>query len=264
MGGGGEDFSAQQAAAEAKKQTARDALNLQFGVAPSGSATVDRGLYTTPSQHILQPGDTYTDTPEVFDQTGYDAAVAANGSLGDTAAKNAAAREALYGTVRTNAFNAGKTKLDEAKTQASRDLRFTLFGQGLNGGSADIDQNAKLGRTYNQGLLDLGGKADATAADLRSNDEQTRLGLLQAIDSGLDQGSAISSSLNQLKVNSDQASAAGQGTDLGDLFSNAGLLYSKSQAARGATAAQQWWNYPNAGARGAGNPSGIVSSTGAP
>jgi hypothetical protein len=159
-------------------------------------------------------------------------------SAGDEAAKNKAAREALYSTVRDDAFTAGKRKLDETKDSAARDLRFTLFGQGLNGGSVDVDENAKLGRTYNSGLLDLGGKADAAAADLRNNDEQTRLGLLQSIDSGLDSGSAISSSLNQLKVNSDRAAAAGQGTDLGDLFGNAGLLYSKSQAARGQSGAR--------------------------
>lgn len=260
MGGGGEDFGAQQAAAEAKKQQARDALNLQFGVAPSTTTPIDRNLFTTPSQHLLQPGDTYIDTPATFDQGGYDAAVAAQSNLGADAAKTAAARESLYSTVRNDAFDAGKRKLDESKDSAARDLRFTLFGQGLNGGSADIDQNAQLGRTYDQGVLDLGGKADAAAAGLRSNDEQTRLGLLQAIDSGLDQGSAISSSLNQLKVNSDQATAAGQGTDVGDLFANAGLLYTKSQAARGATAAQQWWNYPQSGpARNTGNTSGIIS-----
>jgi hypothetical protein len=241
MGGGGEDFGAQQAAAEQKKQRARDALNLQFGVAPDPS-TVDRSIFTHTTPGVAtgsgQDFGGYTPETSTFDQAGYDAAVAENAGLGAEAEKNKAARESLYSTVRNDAFGAGRRKLDEAKTNAARDLRFTLFGQGLNGGSADIDENARLGQTYNQGLLDLGGKADAAAADLRGNDEQTRLGLLQAIDSGLDQSSATSSSLAQLKANSDRAAAQGQGTDLGDLFGNAGLLYTKSQAGRGAFAAR--------------------------
>jgi hypothetical protein len=269
MGGGGEDFGAQQAAAEQKKQSARDALNLQFGVAPAPS-TVDRSLFThtTPGYATGSGQDFGGYTPETstFDQAGYDAAVAENAGLGAEAEKNKAARDALYGTVRTDAFTAGKRKLDEAKDSAARDLRFTLFGQGLNGGSADIDENAKLGRTYDSGLLDLGAKADAASADLRGNDEQTRLGLLQAIDSGLDQGSAISSSLGQLKANSDRAAAQGAGTDLGDLFGNAGLLYSKSQAARGASQgatdfAQQYGGIVTSGRK---PYYGNISSTGGP
>ena len=123
--------------------------------------------------------------------------------------------------------------MDEKSTSAARDLKFALFAQGLNGGSVDLDQNATLGRTYDQGVLDLGAKADAAKTDLRSSDEQTRLGLLQSIDAGKDQNSALSSAIGQLRVNSDRAAANAQGTSLGDLFADAGLLYSKSNAARG-------------------------------
>lgn len=243
MGGGGDDFSAQAAQAEAKKQTARDALNLQFGVAPTGGVAPTRDQFTT-----------YTDGPMIstptgsgelsgetlapqhipnFDQAGFDAATTAFNNRGADADKNKAAREALYSQVRNDAFTAGTRGLDEKKDSAGRDLRFALFGQGLNGGSEDINQNALLDRTYNQGKLDLGAKADAAEAGLRGSDESTRLGLLQSIDSGLDQGSALSSSLNQLQVNSDKAAADAQGTSLGDLFGDAGLLYTKSKAGQG-------------------------------
>lgn len=268
MSGGGDSFEAQNAAAERKKQTARDALNIQFGVAPTNAPTV------ADFTHVIGGGPsgsgqdaTFDPFVTGFDQAGFDAATAANAGAADEAAKNKAAREALYGQVRTDAFNSGSRRLDEQKASAARDEKFALFGQGLNGGSVDVDENAKLGRTYNQGVLDLGGKADATAADLRGNDETTRLGLLQSIDAGLDQGSAISSSLNQLKVNSDRAAAEGQGTALGDLFGDAGLLYTKSQAGRGYGAGQAafpGYGYGNGGGGGYGgrNPNGIVSWTG--
>jgi len=274
MGGGGEDFGAQTAASEAKKQAARDALNLQFGVANSGAAAPDRNSfvsYVNGAPVVTSSGgdgggdQTYVPQVEQFDQAGYDSALAAYNSRDAEAAKNKAAREALYTGVRDDTYKAGLRGLDETKEAAARNTDFALFGQGLNGGSEDVNQHALLDRTYNQGKLNLGAKADAAAADLRGNDESTRLGLLQSIDSGLDQGSALSSSLNSLKVNSDSAAAAAQGTSLGDLFSDAGLLYSKSKAGQGVQDARTTWNaqYPStsSGSR-KGAASGLFSSTG--
>jgi hypothetical protein len=226
MGGGGDsgNFQAEQAALEAKKQKARDALNVMFGVAPASP----------------EPG------------------------VSGQAADNKMARDAIYTKVRTDAFNAGKRRFDEDKTRVARENKFALFAQGLNGGSEDIDQNALLTRTYGQGLLDLGSKADGVRADMMGNDEQTRLGLLQSIDSGMDQGSAMSSALNQMRVNSDRAAAGAQGTAVGALFANAGLLYTKSNAARGRSDAQAWWqsNNPLSRRSPTGAATGIVTPTG--
>ncbi len=216
-GGGGDDYEKQAARQEAKKQRARDALNLSFGVAPEPS---------------------------------------------EEAEKNKAAREALYTSIRDNAFTAGKRGLDENQERVARENRFALFAQGLNGGSVDIDENALLKRTYDRGVLDLGAKADAAKADIMGSDEQTRLGLLQSIDAGMDQGSALSSALSQMKVNSDRAAAAAQGTTLGDLFADAGLLYTKTQAARGRQAANDWWNTNYSRPRSSSGAGGIISATG--
>lgn len=229
MGGGGGDggYSAKQAQIEAQKRAARAALNAQFGVAPTDGA--DAGL-------------------------------------GDQATSNKTARDAIYQQIRDNSFTAGRRSLDERKTTAARQNKFALFAQGLNGGSEDIDQNAMLQRTYNQGLIDLGAKADAAKADIQGSDEQTRLGLLQSIDNGMDQGSALSSALGQMKVNADRASAQAQANTVGDLFGDAGLLYTQSQAAKGRAAARG--NYPylfSTAARPASMGSGsggIITSTG--
>lgn len=245
MGGGDSsgDFQGQQAAVEAQKQAARDRLNALFGVAPSAQVTAPTreqfttpgsgGRYETVNQAEIGPTQLWVpDSAPGFDQAGFDAAQQAYDQQ-QGAAGNAAARDQLYQTVRDDTFAVGKRKLDEDKTKAQRALKFELFAKGLNGGSEDVNQNAMLGRTYDQGILDLGGKADAAKAQFRGDDENTRLGLLQSIDAGTDEGSAISSAINSMRVNSDRAAAAAQGTTLGDLFANAGLLYSTSQAAKG-------------------------------
>lgn len=214
MGGGGSDYEAQQRKQEAQKAEARNALNVIFGAAPTMAKT-KRPLV----------GEAATSAADLF------------ASQSAQAEANKAAREALYGQVRADAYGAGKRSLDESKTTAARENKFALFAQGLNGGSEDIDQNALLQRTYGEGLIDLGGKADAVRSGLATNDEQTRLGLLQSIDAGMDQGSALSSAIAQMKNGADSAAAEATGTDLGDLFSTAGLLYTKSNAARGRQAA---------------------------
>lgn len=260
MGGGGGDggYEARQAATEASKAEARRRLNAQFGEGAAGD--VDRSKYTTtewisqpgaPSRAVAQyggEGDSNSvesifaiPAPEArttFDQAGYDDEVAMNNGI----APNKAAREKLYGTVRDNAFAAGRRGLDENRERTQRDLRFELFAKGLNGGSEDINQNAMLGRTYDQGILDLGAKADAAATGMRVSDEQTRLNLLQGIDSGMDQSSVLSSAANQLSNNSAAAAAEAQGTSLGDLFANAGLLNQQSQYRQGKAAGTDWWN----------------------
>ena len=240
MGGGGAgDIERASIEAEGKKQRARNALNAAFGTSPLAPPNPDDYLNAPSYQAALQD---------------YEQAKAEAG-------KNQSAIQGLYQGVRDSAFNAGKRGLTENYDRAARDNKFALFAQGLNGGSVDVDENALLKRTLDQGLLDLGAKADAAKADFQGNDESTRLGLLQSIDAGMDQGSALSSALNQMKVNSARASAEAQGTSLGDLFGEAGLLYTKTNAARGRQAADNWWqNYmPARGSRGS---NGIITPTG--
>lgn len=186
--------------------------------------------------------------------------------IGDSpeATANKAARDSLYSTVRTNAFDAGKRRLDEAQTDAKRNLRFELLAKGLDGGSVDVDQSARLGRKYNEGIIDLGAKADTVRNDLKTADEAARLGLMQSIDSGMDQGSAMSSAIRQMSNANDAASANAVGTSVGDLFGSAGLLYGDSVKRKNQAAAQQYWQglfngaQPRAAAIGA---SGSITST---
>lgn len=259
MGGGGGDGGAQarQEATDNSKRAARQRLNSLFGIASPSSPS--------PAAPAWQGRGLMDGEFRGFEDGGYSSPDALHS---DDTEKNKAARDALYAKVRGDSFTAGRRGLDEGKTQAARENRFALFAQGLAGGSEDIDQNALLDRTYREGLLTLGGKADATVADMRGNDESTRLQLLQSIDAGMDEGSAISSALGQMKVNSDRAAATAQGTDLGDLFAGSGLLYTKSNAARGTQAARDYYGnaFPQlrrpSGATAGGGAGGFISRQG--
>lgn len=270
-GGGDGGYEARAREVEAKKQQARQALNLLFGVTSSLPRPKESDFMVQPSAPTpWNPGDgtaapapaPSTDpwgtpsptsptsptaptqpTGPTLDREAYNKALAEWRTANQQGEGNRKARNQLYNTVRNNAFRSGRRLLDEDKGEAARDLKFELFARGLAGGSEDINQNAKLGRTYRQGLLDLGAKADSARAGFRADDESTRLQLLQSIDAGMDQGSALSSAANQMKVAADRSAADAMGTTVGDVFDQAGLLYTTGQARLGKQqAVQDWWN----------------------
>lgn len=251
MGGGGNDgYEQRQADTEAKKQAARSQLNYLFGYGDGGAAdNVSKDKYTTRFETkgvgAGDSGNEITIPGSTFDQEGYDAERAQIAANAEKANTNRGARDSLYQNVRDSAYTAGKRKLDEAQQDAARKTKFELFAKGLNGGSEDINQNAMLGRTYSQGLMDLGAKADSAKADFRNADENTRLQLLQSIDNGMDQGSALSSAAQQMQIASEKAAADASGTAVGDLFDNGSFIYNQSQFAKGRQAGQtDWWqNY---------------------
>lgn len=264
MGGDGDGgYGARQDKIDADKTAARAKLNALFGVAPSGTNTPTA---PTRSAYLNLPASgsgEYGQEAGGFNQPALDAATAATAAdianLGAEAAINKAGLDKLFADTRTNAFTAGKRRIDEQKADAGRNLKFELFSRGQNGGSTDIDQNALLGRTYAQGITDLGAKADSVATGLRADNERARLGLLQSIDNGMDGSSAVSSALGQMKVASDQAAADATGTALGDLFGGTGLIYQQARTSQGRlNAANQYGSNPLF-ARGS---SGSLTSTG--
>lgn len=251
MGGGGGGDGGFQERADAenlRKQRGRDAINALFGVAPTMAPTgaPSRDAYTRTQTYQPNPGDSGGDpvTSSFFDQAAFDRAMAdynATRGLADRANAAKAGRDQLYAKVRNDFFSAGRRQIDEQKADAERRLKFDLFDRGLNGSSIASDQMDKVRRTYDQGLLDLGAKADAAAADLRGSDEQTRLGLLQSLDNGMDQGSATSAAANQMKVASDKAAAGAQGANIGDLFGGIGLQASRVQDRKNAMDTYERW-----------------------
>lgn len=254
MGGGGDGGYEERAAAEdRRKAKAREAVNLNFGVGRTGPSAVNpadyiKQVWVPGGESGGEVGGTLPGSwQSVPDDEAYNAALAEEAKNAGLASTNKTALDALYGKVRTDAFDAGKRRIDEQRGTAARDLKFELFARGQNAGSVDIDQNALLGRKYDEGRVDLGAKADGVATGLRSNDETTRVGLLQSIDNGMDQGSAVSSALAQLKNNSDRAASEATGTSLGNLFADAGLLYEQGRRSRGEQSAIDAWRRQTTG-----------------
>lgn len=268
MGGGGDGgFGARQDAQDAAKAEARRRLNILFGSYTPSTVSRDSFVQAGGRQIVgeSEAGPIYADAPGGFDQAGFDAATAEEAARQGEADKNRADMDALFAQTRTNAFDAGKRRLDEQRGQAARDLKFELFARGLNGGSVDVDQSALLGRTFAQGITDLGGKADAVSTQLRGDNEAARLQLLQSIDSGMDAGSAVSSALGQMRANADRAASEAIGTSVGDLFSTGGLIFNQNRVAQGRQNAGNWWaqNVGRSGGAGGGSSaSGRLSFAG--
>lgn len=249
MGGGDSgDGGASNRAAEdrARKQQASSDINRLFGIdTGTGTAAPAIGDFTR------QTGDE-SGASSTFDQAGYDRAVAAfnaaqQGSSAEAGA-NRTARDKLYADTRAAGFDLNKTKLDQDRESSARQLKFALARSGLFGGSADVDQQALEQRAYDRGVLDIGTQADTGVSDLRSQDEQSRLGLISQINAGVDAGSALSSARDQLSINAQRADAAARGQTIGNLFNNIGLLYDRQNQGAGVLDARRLYPYGGGGA----------------
>jgi hypothetical protein len=240
MGGGGDNgYQAKQDQIEGSKQKARAAINAMFGM--SGPDGLSALVGDAPTRDQFTTLDQSDEVSKIFNEQGFNAAQQdynARAAQGQQALANVGNRDGLYQSVRDNAYTAGKRKLDEQQQEAARKLKFELFATGQAGGSGDIDENAKQKRIYDQGLIDLGAKADAAKADFHNADEDTRMQLLQSVDNGMDQGSALSQAAQRMQIASDKAAADANGTAVGDLFDTGSMLYNQSQYAKGRQAGQ--------------------------
>lgn len=136
----------------------------------------------------------------------------------------ARSRNQLYDTVRNDTFNFHKQRLDDDRTQAERALRFQLARQGQFGGSLDLDQNSELSKGYNNGLLDVRNLSDAARNDALARDDQTRIDLINRVNAGMDEQSAIASANSQMQSNINQARDNALSQSLGNAFANVALL----------------------------------------
>lgn len=247
MGGGdsgGDGGASERAAADRERKSKASAdINRLFGQ-DSGSGTA------MPIEDQFAHAD--IKRGRVVDWDAYNKAVAdwkaAQAASAAQAGPNMSAREKLYGDTRAASFDLNKTKLDQDRETSSRELKFALARSGLFGGSTDVDQHALEQRAYDRGTLDIGTMADTGVADLRSQDEQSRLGLLSQVNAGLDAGSALSSARDQLSINADRANAAARGNTIANLFNNIGLLYDRQNQGAGVLAARGLYPYGGGGA----------------
>lgn len=248
MGGGGNDgteqLRADEAARQAKIQAARDAINAQFGIAPSGAAAEApmRSKFTTPAvagSRVFEGegpegGGYYTDvagTPESFDQAGYDAAMQAYQSGLTDVSGAKAARDALYSDIAGATTQTVTRDLDKQFARASDQNLFGLARSGLLGGSADAESGGDLQSRYGEGKIRAEQAGVAAGADLKSTDEKTRQNLLALAEAGIDTGTAASLAAGQSTAAAESAKAGTAGASIGQLFGDMGQAYLNNRQA---------------------------------
>jgi hypothetical protein len=120
---------------------------------------------------------------------------------------------------------------DRQKGVADRRLKFSMARSGLTGGSASVDANRLLGEEYSRGLLDAEARSQEAAGRLRSNDEASRLALIQMVRGGLDATTAAQRAGAAMSQNAQVAEGESVSKGLGDIFGGTASLYKEQQEA---------------------------------
>lgn len=131
-----------------------------------------------------------------------------------------ASRDRLYGTYTGAARDLNKKYLDEERKDAAEALSIQLARQGLGGSSTDIEQNSKINRAYNEGLVDIGNRTDEMQRSLKAQDEAARLQLLASIDQGMDSGTSLNLAHGKLNEGINSAISQSRGRFVGNQFAN--------------------------------------------
>jgi len=155
------------------------------------------------------------------------------------AAAAADARARMYDTVRGDTRNFYSQQLNDDREKAAREMRFRLARAGTAGSSQAIDMGRDFTKANDRGLLDVANRADSAASNVRSSDEQSRLGLISKIVAGLDQGSAMSSALSQLQTNADIARQNSMAGRMENMFADLFGTYNNGQIASGVSDARR-------------------------
>lgn len=151
----------------------------------------------------------------------------ANGELftGVETVKPENKREKLYDEQRQAVYDINAKDVNRQYGDAEKANRFGLARNGLMGGSADVDSNARLQEMTNEGLVKAGGIADNASSSLRSADESARQSLIAMAQSGIDTGSAQQMALKQLESSSQKAQGERSGASIGNLFGGLSQAY---------------------------------------
>jgi hypothetical protein len=239
-GGGGDGGAAErQAAEDARVAAAVKKINEVFGLSQAEPEAVNRALYEkkvpieSTANNFFGIGGInggfgggigglggYPQQPfnVVFDEAGYNAAVAAAKAKADALNTTAAGRETLYKKIGDDAKATALLDLNKDRADTERELGFMLARQGLSGGSRDIDVNRDILDTNQQGILKATNLGLQIANDARSNDDKTRVNLINSIRAGLDQGSAQQQAYEGMRNNAASAADAAKATSLAGFF----------------------------------------------
>lgn len=122
--------------------------------------------------------------------------------------------------------------LDEQKSLADRQLRFSLARGGQVGGSLQRDKQSQFGRDYAKGVLAVDQRARGAGADLEAQDQDARARLIGLATSGLDATTAASQSAAAMRSSLQGANSTARAQGLGDIFGSFAKFYQDTQDAR--------------------------------
>lgn len=123
-----------------------------------------------------------------------------------------------------------RTDANRQQGDAARNVRFAMARSGQTGGQFDADTNSRLSETYQRGLLEADRRAQASAANLRASDQESKQRLFALAQSGLDSTTAAQNASQALRQNLSLSNATAREQSLGDLFSSFGDVYKQSVA----------------------------------
>jgi len=127
----------------------------------------------------------------------------------------------------TRAFH--MNDLNRQKADTDRNLKFAMARSGNTGGSVAIDNARRVGEEYNRGVIEADRRGQGAAADLRAQDEQSRLNLIGLAQSGMDATTGNSRALQALQNNLQAGRATATAQGLGDAFGVFANLFRRSQ-----------------------------------
>lgn len=119
--------------------------------------------------------------------------------------------------------------LNRQKADTDRGLKFAMARSGNTGGSVAIDNARRVGEEYSRGVIEADRRAQGAAADLRAQDEQSRLNLIGLAQSGMDATTGNSRALQALQNNLQAGRATATAQGLGDAFGVFANLFRRSQ-----------------------------------
>ena len=114
---------------------------------------------------------------------------------------------------------------------ATRRSKFSLARSGLSGGSQAVDQGRTLAEQFTEGLIKAERGSQCGLADLKAQDEQSRLQLLGLAQTGLKAGTAASRASEAIQSNLAGASARGLQGNIGDVFGKTANLFRAQEEA---------------------------------
>lgn len=118
------------------------------------------------------------------------------------------------------------------KTQADLQNKFTLARSGLAGGSRAVDSQQLLNTEYQKGILNAENKAQGALANLKQQDNTSRLSLTQLAQQGLDATTAARQANASIQQAADQNYANSTANGLGDIFAQTTAAYQAAQQAQ--------------------------------